>query len=225
MLESFPEIVGALECIADDQSQKGDTVRETTSISGKMQEFEFVLMLVVWQEILQKFHLTSKALQQEELHLGMCGDLYQSLAAYLTDMRKHFHTFQKTAKNMLPNVDYKESRRKRRKRQDNDGHTADVTQDINAREKFRVFTFCSIIDILTTETERNSKVYKDLSARFSYLTSTTLPEEEYSRCSHDLVTFYHEDLSIDTAGEVKQFQNYLQSRFQKKRTYFTHAKL
>jgi len=37
-----------------------------------------------------------------------------------------FHTFEKTAKNMLLNVDYKESRQKRRKRQDNDGHAADA---------------------------------------------------------------------------------------------------
>jgi len=44
-----------------------------------------------------------------------------------------------------------------------------------------------------------------------------LTEEEYSRCSYDLVSFYHEDLSMDIAGEVKQFHNYLQSRFQKKR--------
>jgi len=30
---------------------------------------------------------------------------------------------------------------------------------------------------------------------------------------------------MDIPGEVKQFHNYLQSRFQKKRTYFTHAEL
>jgi len=71
---------------------------------------------------------------------------------------------------------------------------------MNAREKFRVFTFCS--STLKTEMEQRSKVYKDVSARFSFLTSTTLPEEEYSRCSHDLVSFYHEDLSMDIAGEV-----------------------
>jgi len=53
-----------MESIVEDQSQKGDTVREAASITGKMQELEFVLMLVVWHEILQKFHRTSQTLQK-----------------------------------------------------------------------------------------------------------------------------------------------------------------
>jgi len=45
VLESS-EIADAVESIAEDQSQKGDTAREAASLAGKMQELEFVLMLV-----------------------------------------------------------------------------------------------------------------------------------------------------------------------------------
>ena len=62
-------------------------------------------------------------------------------------------------------------------KQDNDGYAADAAEDLNAREKFRVFTFCSITDTLTTEMER-SKVYKDVSTRFSFLNNLKLNEEE-----------------------------------------------
>ena len=72
-------------------------MRQATSLANKMMELEFLLMLVIWQDILQHFHKTSTALQQEELNLAVCGHLYQSLAVYLTDMRDHFDKYEKTA--------------------------------------------------------------------------------------------------------------------------------
>ena len=52
---SFLKILEALECVAEDQSQKGDTRREANNIANKMQELEFVFMLNFWDEILQNF--------------------------------------------------------------------------------------------------------------------------------------------------------------------------
>ena len=69
ILESFSEIVDALDSVAEDQSQKGETVREAASIAGKMQELEFVLMLVVWHEMLQKFHEQVKHFKRKNLLL------------------------------------------------------------------------------------------------------------------------------------------------------------
>jgi len=78
---------------------------------------EVSIYINLYKTILQKFHQTSKTLQQEELNIGVCGDLYQSLAVYLTDMREHFDRFEKTVKDILLDVDYKElkTRTKRRK--------------------------------------------------------------------------------------------------------------
>jgi len=111
-------------------------------------------MLVVWHEILQKFHRTSQTLQKEEL--AVCGDLYNSLAVYLNDMREHFDSFEKTAKDMLM-LTTKEQRLAEEEKTDNDG---DAAEELNARERFRVFTFCSVTDTLSTEMERRSQVYK-----------------------------------------------------------------
>lgn len=227
ILESFSEIIDALESIADDQSQKGDTMQEAASLANKMMELEFVLMLVIWQDILQHFHKTSTALQQEELNLAVCGNLYQSLAFYLTDMRDHFDKYEKTAKEILPDVDYKQlkNRIRRRRKQDDDGLAVDALEDINARDTFRVFTFYSIIDKLTTEMERRSKVYKDVSAQFSFINNLQLSEEEYFKGCHSLVSFYQEDLSIDIVGELQQFHKYLSSKFQGNKSDFTYAEL
>ena len=68
---SFLKILEALECIAEDQSQKGDTRREGNNIANKMQELEFVFMLNFWDEILQN------VLQNEDVnlkHVHICMD-------------------------------------------------------------------------------------------------------------------------------------------------------
>jgi len=48
-------------------------------------------------------------------------------------------------------------------------------------------------------------------------------DDEYSRCCNNLVSFYQEDLSIDIVGEVQQFQIYIHSKYEGKKTDFTHA--
>ena len=46
------------------------------------------------------------------------------------------------------------------KKQDNDSDAADAAEDLNARERFRVFTFCSITDKLSTEMEKRSSLQR-----------------------------------------------------------------
>ena len=88
-----------------------------------------------------------------------------------------------------------------------------------------MFTFLSIIDTLTNEMERRSKVYKDVSLKFSFLNKLNLNDDEYFKCSQNLVNFYKQDLSMEIVGEVLQFHKYLQSRFQGTKTDFTHTEL
>ena len=109
-MQSYSKILDALESIAEDHSQKGETILEAENIGNKMQELEFVFMLVMWNEILQHFHRTSQALQHKELDLKTCENLYQSLADHLHTLRNDFEKFENISKNMLPDVDYNEAK-------------------------------------------------------------------------------------------------------------------
>ena len=53
--------------------------------------------------------------------------------------------------------------RRRRTKQDNESDVADAADDLNAGERFRVLTFCSIINKVSTEMKRRSQVYKHVS--------------------------------------------------------------
>lgn len=144
ILKSYLKILEALECIAEDQSQKGDTRREANNIANKMQELEFVFLLNFWDEILYNFHKVSQVLQNEYVNLKTCSDLYGSLADQLCTSRDEFQRYETVAKEMLPDVDYKavQTRKCIRKKVPNDGNAPEVY--LNARDKFRITTFYNL---------------------------------------------------------------------------------
>lgn len=161
ILKSFLKILEALECIAEDQSQKGDTRTEAGNIANKMQELEFVFMLIFWDEILQHFRRTSKVLQNEDVDLKTCADLYGSLADQLRISRDDFERYEAIAKEMLPEVDYNaaQTHKRIRKKVPNDGDAPEV--DLNPRDKFRITTFYSIVDKLEVEMRRRREVQRN----------------------------------------------------------------
>ena len=55
-----------------------------------MQELEFTFMLIFWEGILQHFHMVCQVLQNEQMNLKSCADLYSSLADYLHASRNDF---------------------------------------------------------------------------------------------------------------------------------------
>uniref|UniRef100_A0A674J5Q6 HAT C-terminal dimerisation domain-containing protein n=1 Tax=Terrapene triunguis TaxID=2587831 RepID=A0A674J5Q6_9SAUR len=137
ILESYSKIVDALESIAEDQSQKGETIREAENIANKMQELEFVFMLTMWNEILQHFYHTSQALQEKELDLKTCANLCQSLADHLHTLRNDFERFEDISKDILPDTNYKEaqSRKRIRKKQAND--KTNFTGEVKCTKKYQ----------------------------------------------------------------------------------------
>ena len=94
ILKSFLKILEVLDCIAGDQSQKGDTRREANNIANKMQELEFVFMLNFWNEIFQNFPRVSQVHQNENVNFKTCTDLYASLADQLCTSRSEFESYE-----------------------------------------------------------------------------------------------------------------------------------
>ena len=66
---------------------------------------------------------------------------------------------------MLPDVEYKavQTRKRIRKKVPNDG---DDQKYLNARDKFCITTFYTIVEKLETEVRRKEEIYKEISERF-----------------------------------------------------------
>ena len=176
----------------------------------------------MWCNILNDFQVTSKALQSEQINLKTCAVMYESLEKMLSDMRGKFHEFENKVKELLPNVEYSSvtSRIRKRKVQPNDGDAPECT--FSPRDNFRVNGFLLIVDTLIHEIKRRGKVYFEVGEQFSFLNDFTLTEKEYREAISTLISFYSDDLE-DFYSELKQFHNYVQSKFE--RNEFTHSQL
>ena len=126
-------------------------------------------MLNFWNEILQNFHRVRHVLQNEDVNLKTCADLYGSLADQLSTSRDEFERYKAATKEMLPDVDYKavQTHKHIRKKVPNDRDAPEVY--MNVRDKFRITTFCTVVDKLETEMRRRGEIYKEISERFSFL--------------------------------------------------------
>ena len=213
LYDSYHEIIDALEEIASDQNQKGDTVRDATTISEKMQEFEFSVMLCLWCEILKKFKNTSKTLQTEDLDLSTCANLYMSLSNCVSLLRDDFDKIEEEAKIFLPQSEYKANttRAKRRKIQPNDGNAAEVK--LSPRENFRINTFLAIIDKLDQNLRIRGEIYTKVSRTFDFLIDRKISIESCVTLSDKLISSYPDDLNSDLSQEVQHYHIYLNNKF------------
>lgn len=223
ILQSYSKILDALDEIAEDINQKGETRLEAQNISNKMQEFEFIFMLTLWNDILQVFRRTSKGLQEEGLDLKTCANLYHSLSDHLVEMRNQFEKFEGEARKIFPNGEYKETRRRTRKKQVNDGNAEEV--DLNPRDKFRIETFNVIIDTLNAQMQRRGEVYYEVSQKFSFLADLNKSCSEYENDIQLLLEAYPEDFNENFLGEFNHFLKYVRIKYESLETKVTHSDL
>lgn len=215
ILNSYSQILDALDSISEDRDQKGETRQEAMNIANKMQEFEFVFMVTMWNDILQQFHRTSQALQSSELNLQVCADLYKTLTIYLQNLRERFEEFENKSKEILPDGDYRgnSNRRRTRRVQVNDGPAEDAV--LSARDKFRISTFYFIVDILQVEMKTRGDVYQNLAEKFSFLLNMNLTNDEVHSKVKSLVASYPEDLNSNLSDELQQFHQYVRLKMEK----------
>ncbi len=110
---------------------------------------------------------------------------------------------------MLRDVDYKaaQTRKRIRKKVSNDEDAPEVY--LNARDKFLITTFYTIVDKLGTEMRRRGKIYKEIAERFSFLsdvphnvTSSSTEIERYSQGCKKMIDDYPEDLNTNFSAEL-----------------------
>ena len=156
--ETYSHIVEALSHIHNDDTKKGDTRRQSQDLLQKMDEFEFAFMLHLWTALLKQFHKVSSALQSTHILLTICTNPYSSLLQFVSGLRENFDETEKQAKAVLPDVEYKTLRRRRRVRkpQQNDSRANDALDDIPPRDKFNIHSFIPVLDALYSNLERRT---------------------------------------------------------------------
>jgi tRNA A37 threonylcarbamoyltransferase TsaD len=99
--EGYSGIIDALQNLSEDKQQKGETRREAENIAEKMQELEFAFLLELWNDILERWQMTSKGLQDGKISIAVCGSLLETLATFVEDLKDKFDTYEAKAKETI----------------------------------------------------------------------------------------------------------------------------
>ena len=112
-----------LKTIADDDSTKMEARQQALGLSTCMSRLETGIMVVLWDQILQRFQRRSMSLQSSDQDLNNACSLYESMIAYMETLRNSFNEIAEKASNLTCSDRYQDEgnsgrRRKRNQRFD-----------------------------------------------------------------------------------------------------------
>lgn len=208
LYRGYAQFQAALESIGADSNQKADTRVEANALAAAMDNLETSLLCEVWNDILQRFNLCSKALQSSAIELTPAIGLLKSLSTFLDECRGKFDHYERKAIERCGNDSYKADARRvrKRKRQIDDGQAEDVVDTMTPRQKFLVGTFYVIVDQLAAALEKRIAAYSAVLGRFGVLTEfASMSAQLIDNATNALAAAYPNDLSYDFSGEFQQF--------------------
>ncbi|XP_046587865.1 zinc finger MYM-type protein 1-like [Neodiprion lecontei] len=174
LVKSWESLRDALDDIAENASEKPSTKSEA---KGLLQQFGLLataIMVVTWSDILERFEKTNKSLQRVNIDLTTVVQLYDALQAYVIDLRDRFNHYEAKAKELSQCNEYAHENRRRRRRTVKFDEVNDNEAIFDEKQNMRINMFLVILDRLSGELERRSLAYKNVNARFGFLSRLPL---------------------------------------------------
>ncbi|XP_074270467.1 uncharacterized protein LOC141594217 [Silene latifolia] len=214
----------------------------------KIGDFEFLVALVIWYEILYRINFVSKQLQSKNMILDVAIDDIKKLVLFFEDYRESgFNDAVNIAREIALelNVDpvFPKKRVIRRKKQfdENQNDTSEVVSQ-TSEESFRVNYFLFVVDQAIGSLRKRFEQYEEFQNVFGFLFSSsklhTLDNAELKSCCDDLQVALTSGEQCDIDGnelymELKLLKDILPSeeemeaidilKFLKRKSYFPNA--
>lgn len=217
LLKSLLAITALLTKISEDINEKPACRQEARGLARKLQKSENVFLLVLWEEIMNKFYIVSQALQSETIDIGNVTPLFKSLEHYLLSCRENYVQYLSKTEALTKSTGKdewnSEVRKRKRKPFFDEEKEPCERSDINfdAKESFKTGTFLVIVDRLVVELQKRSESYDAFAQRFGFLLNLTATEDKtIVERSTDLLRVYKNDLQDSFPDECVQFKSFLQ---------------
>lgn len=215
------ENIIVLEEFSSDQNQPAETRAEASGLLKGLKKLETVILLEVWDEVLERFQSASIQLQKSGISLNTAVTLLESLLQFVKDLRSQFDEFEAKAmakcdpsdvtSNAAYYADTQSQRiRKRKRHHDELDSVEDVT--LTGRDMFRVTAFLPIIDKLCAALTQRLAAYSDLREKFGFLSEiSNKTNTELKAAAEKLVSSYPKDLEAGLESELLQFAHLIKS--------------
>lgn len=158
--------------------------------------FENILMLKIWNEILEKFNTVSRSLQKSDLNLSVVAELYQSTIAHVKSLKNRFKDFFQEAKSIYLEMGAEEYTYHSR--------SAITMENMDVKaELCKSELFDPVIDCLIENLDARMACYVQLDEKFSFLTKLNqLDLNEITTACQRISSFYVND--IDETGLLSE---------------------
>lgn len=213
--QSFLPIQKALEELSDDVEQKADCRQQARGLASTMDQLETGILTVLWDQVLQRFNVTSSLLQSADQDLNTSCALYESLIGFVQTLRDQFDEIENKGQTLTDCQEYvTQVRRKkvRNRRYDEQSGSAALDVVVEAQtpaEKFKTSTFLVMIDNLLDALNKRLNGYTHARSLFGFLRKIeNLPEEELVSSTIELAKEYPED--IEDKNIIDEFLQFIE---------------
>lgn len=208
---NYSSIAATLSSLATNTDENACTKSEASVLFKKIQKFETILSIIVWDTLLQRLHQTNVDLQKSSLNLAKVVKLYQSLIDFTQQVRNNFDMYEKLARDVCEDDrDYEVSRKKIPPRSKDPEVLNSKEAEMTPREAYKVKFYFAVCDELIAHLSRRMEPYKHVLKKFACLIevkscTTPILREKASY----LQKCYPSDLDESFADELIQFSSLL----------------
>lgn len=205
----YTDILSILSNISKDVNESAATRSESRNLFSKMKLFEFALMVVIWDTILQRMNSVNKTVQSVNCEMSCIVPLYESLENFIKYVRDNFESYENEAEQLAGAKNY-ESKRKRvtpKSKLLDDSGSANV--QLSPREKFLYQTHYVICDSIIMELNKRKHAYSFLESRFGFMCSKSMSREDIKDAAKQFFEIYSDDIDEEFSEEFVQFSHFI----------------
>ena len=188
------------------------------SIKVKMESFEFVLLLVVWERVLTSLNMASKQLQNVKTDLGASVTLLSMARSELQKLRDSWDSIVITAKELAVTWNVKTSFKDVRVRKVKSFFDELSTDSRlkNPEDRIRITVFNIILDVALKQLDGRFAGQSMVSSVFNFIQPSRLAKSSSEQLSSGVRKFlklYSGDISedVDLESELRQFTTYFKN--------------
>ncbi|XP_040278430.1 52 kDa repressor of the inhibitor of the protein kinase-like [Bufo bufo] len=156
---------------------------EARSLSAMMEDFSFIVTLIIWYDLLFQVHIVSKSMQSRDMEITRCNNLLQNCTAFVKKFRDSGYESAKIAAIEIAlalgiEAQYMTRKRPSKKKRLFTYESQDETIT-DAEEHFKISVFYPLIDNMTVSLERRFSQLSKHNQLWGFLYNImSLPEKE-----------------------------------------------
>ncbi|KAG8175346.1 hypothetical protein JTE90_027047 [Oedothorax gibbosus] len=189
--KNFSAIGNVLCAISNNPEENLSTRHDAKSLFGSIKTFEFALMLIIWDAILQRINKSNISLQKVNCEISTIISLYESLVAFIQKVREEFDMYEVEAAKLAFTKEYTSKRKRNTPKSKYLDESSSTGVSLSDREKFLYETHNVLCDAIISELNKRKKTYSSLDTRFGFLTSKNMGTYEIQKAAKNFQEISH----------------------------------